>query len=160
MRRSVPGLVCLFFLLGSSLLPALSRADFDRVVDFSITLKTLAAVADGSAPFPSGKMVVLSGTVSDVNIVNKDQASFKVRIELMTGEWIGQEDVKAYSCYVEFSGSDFFKTFPARAPAAGAPGVVTANSRVILVATPVEVTTTPLGEKHVLLQGVFIRKTE
>jgi hypothetical protein len=138
----------------------LSRADFERVVDFSVTLKTLAAVADGSAPFPSGKMVVLSGTVSDVNIIEKDQGSFKVRIELMTGEWIGQEDVKAYACYVEFSGPEFFKIFPARAPANAPAGVVTANSRVILVGTPVEVTTTPMGEKQVLLQGAFIRKTE
>ena len=98
------------------MLPALSRGDFDRVVDFSVTLKTLAAAAEGRTPLPTGRMLLLSGTVSDVTILNKDQATFKVRIELITGEWIGLEDVKAYACYVEFSGPEFFKVFPIRAP--------------------------------------------
>ena len=34
MRRSVPVLACVLLLLGSGFLPALSRADLDRVVDF------------------------------------------------------------------------------------------------------------------------------
>ena len=107
---------------GAVMLPALSRGDFDRVVDFSVTLKTLAAVAEGKAPLPTGKMLLLSGTVSDVNILNKDERAFKVRIELITGEWIGLEDVKAYACYVEFSGPEFFKVFPARPPRTASPG--------------------------------------
>ena len=51
-----------------------------------------------------------------MNILNKEQATFKVRIELITGEWIGLDDVKSYACYIDFTGPEFFKVFPA-APA-------------------------------------------
>ena len=146
MRKSVALMACALLLIGSAVLPALSLADFDKVVDFSVTLKTLAAVAEGEADLPQGKMLVLSGTVSDVNIISKDQANFKVRIEVITGEWIGTEDVKSYACYVDFTGAQFFKVFPARAPQTSTSEVLTLNSRVLLVGRALSVTTTPLGE--------------
>jgi hypothetical protein len=159
MRRTVPALA-FFLLLGVTALPALSHGDFDRVVDFGVTLKSLAAAAEGTAPLPTGRMVVLSGTVSDVTIIDKEQPTFKVRIELITGEWIGLEDVKAYACYVEFSGPEFFKVFPARAPRNATPGVITGNSRVLVVGRVVNITTSPLGAKRVLLDGAYIRSIE
>jgi hypothetical protein len=160
MRRSIPTLACVLLLLGAALLPALSRVEFDRVVDFSVTLKTLAAVAEGKVPLPTGKMYLLSGTVSDVTILNKDEASFKVRIEVITGEWIGLEDVKAYACYVEFSGPEYFKVFPARAPRTATPEVITLNSRVVVVCSPLDIVSTPLGEKRVRAAGAYIRTIE
>ncbi|MGO9309131.1 MAG: hypothetical protein ACLQDL_08925 [Spirochaetia bacterium] len=160
MRRSVPVLACVLLLAGPAFLPALSRPDLDRVIDFSVTLKSLATAADSGSPIPTGKTVLLSGTVSDVNIINKDQAGFKVRIELITGEWIGTEDVKAYACYVEFTGPEYFTLFPARPPRAASRDLVTQNSRVLVVGRVVEVTTTPLGAKRVLLDGAYIRTTE
>jgi len=139
---------------------SLTSADFDRVVDFSITLKDLAAVADGQEGFPAGKIVILNGTVSDVNVINKDQGSFRVRIELITGEWIGTEDVKSYTCYVDFTGPQYSKIFPDRPPREPAPGTVVINSRVIVVGLPVQVVSTPLGEKRVLVQGMLVRVVE
>ncbi|MGA2611901.1 MAG: hypothetical protein ABSG38_00425 [Spirochaetia bacterium] len=138
----------------------LSRADFERVVDFSITLKDLAAAADGRETLPAGKLVVINGTVSDVNVINKDEASFRVRIELITGEWIGTEDVKSYSCYVDFTGSEYFRIFPARPPRTPEPGTISINSRVIIVGRPLEVTKTPMGDKRILVEGMFVRAVE
>jgi len=160
MRRSVPVLACILLLAGPAILPALSRADLDRVIDFSVTLKSLATAADGGAPIPTGRTVLLSGTVSDVNIVNKDPAGFKVRIELITGEWIGLEDVKSYSCYVEFTGAEYFKMFPARQPRTANRDLVALNSRVIVLGRIVNVAETPLGAKRVLVDGAYIRTTE
>ena len=160
MRRSVPFLACVLLLLGSGFLSALSRADLDRVADVSITLKTLSEVADGKAPLPDGRLILLTGTVSDVNIINKDQPSFKVRIELLGGEWFGEEDVKAYACYVEFSGAEYFKVFPAKPPRDATPGIVRQSTRVLIIGRAVSVTTTPLGAKRVLVEGVFIRTIE
>jgi hypothetical protein len=160
MRRSVPVFVCILLLVGPAFLPALSRPDLDRVIDFSVTLKSLATAADSGEPIPVGRTVLLSGTVSDVNIVNKDPAGFKVRIEMITGEWIGTEDVKAYSCYVDFAGAEYFKMFPARPPRTPNRDLVALNSRVIVVGRVVDVATTPLGAKRVLLEGAFIRTVE
>ncbi len=157
MRRILPALLASAFLAAAGQAFGLTRADFDRVVDFSVTLKELAAVADGAASLPTGRFVVLDGTVSDVNVIDKDEASFRVRIELITGEWIGTEDVRSYTCYVDFSGPDFARIFPARPPRTPQAGTVVINSRVIVVGRPVEVTKTPLGEKRVLVQGILVR---
>jgi hypothetical protein len=153
-------LACVLLLVCSSFLAALSRADLDRVLDLSVTLKTLSAAADGSAPLPSGRMFLLSGTVSDVSILDKDEATFRVRIELITGEWVGMEDVKSYACYVEFSGPEYFKVFPARPPRNAAHGTVVLDSRVMVMGSAQGVTTTPLGEKRVRVQGAYIRVLE
>lgn len=167
MRRSVPHvhgirlrLACILLVVGPAILPALSRADLERVIDFSVTLKSLAAAADSGAPVPAGRNVLLSGTVSDVTILDKDPAAFKVRIELITGEWIGLEDVKSYYCYVEFTGPDYVKVFPARAPRGANRDLVTLNSRVLVVGRVVNVGTTPLGARRVLVDGAYIRTIE
>jgi hypothetical protein len=160
MRRSIPAFAFVFLLFGSALLSAAPHSDFDKIVDFSVTLKSLSAAASGSVPLPTGRMVFLSGTVSDVTILDAKEATFKVRIEIITGEWIGTEDVKAYASYVEFTGPEFFAVFPARAPRTATPGVIAANSRVLVVAKPTGIITTPTGEKQVLLDGAYIRSTE
>jgi hypothetical protein len=159
MRRPVL-LLASVLLLNAALIPALSRADFDRVVDFGVTLKLLSAAADGTAALPGGRMVILSGTVSDVTIVDKEPSTFKARIELTTGEWIGLEDVKAYSCYVDFSGSEYVKVFPARPPRQAVAGVIVNNTRVLLVGRVIDIVSTPTGGRHVRLEGAYIRAIE
>jgi hypothetical protein len=160
MRRSVPVVACILLLVGPAFLPALSRADLDRVIDFSVTLKSLATAADSGASIPKGRTVLLSGTVSDVNIINKDQTGFKVRMELITGEWIGLDDVKSYACYVEFTGAEYFKLFPARPPRTASRDLVSLNSRVLVLGRIVDVALTPLGAKRVLVDGAYIRTIE
>ena len=158
MRRTA--VVLALVLLAPAAALAATRADFDRVVDFSVTLKSLAAAADGTQPLPTGKMIVLTGTVSSVTIVNKDPATFQVRIELITGEWFGLDDVKAYSCYVDFTGQEFFRIFPARAPAQPTPDMVLQNARVLVAGRATSIVTTPLGEKRVVVDGASIRVIE
>ncbi len=159
MRRFVPVVVSLL-LLASVSLPALSRADLDRVIDLSVTLKSLATAAEQGSALPQGHTVLLSGTVSDVAILNKDEAGFKVRIELISGEWIGLEDVKAYTCYVEFTGAEYARLFPARPPREANRQVVALNSRVLVLGRVVGITANPLGAKRVLLDGAYIRSIE
>jgi hypothetical protein len=160
MRRFITVVACILLLGGPALLPALSRADLDRVIDFSVTLKGLSTAADSGAPIPKGKTVLLTGTVSDVNIISKEQAGFKVRIELITGEWIGLDEVKSYYCYVEFAGAEYFKMFPARPPRTANRDLVALNSRVLVAGRIVEVAATPLGARRVLVDGAYIRTIE
>ena len=161
MRRSGILVAGVLLLVGPALVAgALSRAELDRVIDFSVTLKSLATAAQDGSPLPVGKTVLLSGTVSDVNVTNKDPADFRVRLELITGEWIGTDDVKAYTCYVDFAGSDYARLIPARPPREGSRSLVTLNSRVIVVGRVVGITSTALGGKQVLLDGAFVRPVE
>jgi hypothetical protein len=135
---------------------ATPRTDFDGL-DFSITLKELSAAARGALSLPPGRLFILDGTVTDVSILDKEQASFKVRLELMSGEWIGLTDVKSYSCFVTFSGPDWFRTFPARPPRNPPPGIVASNARVIVVARPLGVMERADGGPEFSLQGLAIR---
>jgi len=159
MRRTVPVFASLLLLSAASL-PALSHADLDRVIDLSATLKSLATAAEQGSALPQGRTVLLSGTVSDVAILSKDEAGFKVRIELITGEWIGLEDVKAYTCYVEFTGPEYARLFPARPPREANRQLVTLNSRVLILGRVVGITTGPQGVRRVLVDGAYIRSIE
>jgi hypothetical protein len=126
-------------------------------VDFSITLKDLAAAAAGEKPLPQGRLFLLDGTVTGITFLDKEEASFRVRTELMSGEWVGLEDVKSYTCVVTFSGPGWFRLFPARPPRNPPPGLVVPNSRVIIVARPLEIATEPGGRKVVSLEGLALR---
>ena len=156
MSKSLPLLACAFLLLAAPAARGATQGDFDRIVDIDTTLKSLADEAAGGA-VPTGRIVILDGTVSDVNIVDKNEGTFKVRIQIISGEWLGLEDVKSYTCYVDFSGSQYFRVFPARAPAAAKPGIVALNSRVLVVGRPISVVFSPQGERTVLVQGIHVR---
>ena len=161
MRRSAVVVAGVLLLVGPALVAgALSRAELDRIIDFSVTLKSLAVAAQSGGPLPQGKTVLLSGTVSDVNIVNKDPAEFRVRLELIAGEWIGLEDVKSYPCYVDFAGADYARLIPARPPREATHDLVTLNSRVIVIGRVVGVTSAALGGSEALVDGAFIRPVE
>jgi len=156
MARSLPLLACALLLLAASAAFGATQADFDRIVNFDTTLKSLANDAADGAALPS-RIVVLDGTVSDVNIVDKNEGTFKVRIQIISGEWIGLDEVKSYTCYVDFSGSEYSRVFPARPPAAAKPGIVTLNSRVLVVGRPVRVVESPQGDRSVLVEGLHVR---
>jgi hypothetical protein len=156
MSRNFRFLCVLALVIPACLSAAPSRADLDKIVDFSVTLKGLAAVAGGEAALPS-RIFVIDGTVSDITILDKDKATFRVRIELLSGEWVETEDVKSYSCFVEFRGPEFFEVFPARAPRTATPGVVLANQRVLVAGRAIGFTTSPKGERRVLVEGLHVR---
>jgi len=157
MPRSILLLACCLLLFVCVLSPAASRSDFEKVVDFSITLKTLAAVAEGKTPLSTGRLAMLEGTVSNVTILDKEQETFRVRVEIISGEWFGLDDVKSYTCLVEFAGPEYFKVFPAKAPRNPGPNVVVQNNRLVVIGRPFQVIKTPLGENRVLVEGLFLR---
>jgi hypothetical protein len=140
--------VLLLLLILAPSASAIGRADFDAVVDFSVTLKTIAAAAEGNARLPANKLFLLDGTVSDITVLDKEPGSYKVRIRLLSGEWIGLEDVKGYSCFVTVSGAEYAGMFTSK---------VQTNSRIIVLARAVGVTTTALGEKLMSLDGLALR---
>lgn len=145
--------------LAAAGLSALSRSDFDRTVDFAVEIKELDAYLTGQRTLPerNQRFLLLEGTVSDVVVLDKEEATFKVRVELISGEWVGTEDVKSYTCWIVFSGPEYAKLFPARAPKTPGPGVVTVNTRILAVALARDVGQNAFGEKRVILEGIHYR---
>ena len=137
---------------------AQERNGFDQVVDFSVTLKTLALNADNpQADFArQEKYLILNGTVTGVQLLNPEQATFQARVELVTGEWEGLEEVRSYRCFVLFEGPEFFRLLPKRKNPASAQQVGI-NDRVIVVARALEPLADGDGRADWLLRGYHLR---
>lgn len=157
MRQNARLAVVALLLLAARLVPAATRSDFDGVVDFSVSLKTVAAAAAGGPALPADKLFVLDGTVSELTVLESEAERFRARIELLAGEWLGTDDVKSYACYVEFAGPAFARSFPARAPQNPPADVVVLGSRLLVVARPARVTATLQGERRMLMEGLYFR---
>jgi hypothetical protein len=155
MRGRLPALVLL--LSFPLCLSAFDRKDFDRIADFSVTLKTLAGLSENQARALAGRLLLLDGTVAYVQFLDPEEASFAVELELVGGEWVGVEDVKIYRCRVRFSGPEFFPRFPRRAPRTPDPGQILLNDHLLVVARLAERTTAADGSPVWVLDGLHAR---
>jgi hypothetical protein len=154
-------MICLLFIL---LIPgnlfAYDQADFDRIVDFSLTLKELNRLPAAEIPafLAGGKLLLLNGTVAGVSFIDNSEENFQVAVELVSGEWLGLEDVRSYRCTVLFRGSRFFPLFPSRAPRNPEQDFVSANDRILVAASALDKISTDGGEVIWLLEGLHVRR--
>jgi hypothetical protein len=154
-------MICLLFIL---LLPAslfaYDQGDFDRIVDFSFTLKELNQLPPPQVPafLDAGKLLVLNGTVAAIRFIDNDEQSFQVEVELVSGEWLGLEDVRSYRCLVLFQGSRFFPVFPRRPPRNPSRELVSANDRILVTAKPLGKVSVGGDEALWLLEGLHVRR--
>ena len=139
-----------------------SADEFNRIVDFSITLKALGETLDSSrvSSVDREKLVILHGTVSSIAFLDTKKASYTVQLELVYGEWLGLEEVRSYRGRVTFRGPQYVNRIPRRVPADAGLDVIQGNSRVIVIARVVEPVVTALGERMWQLDGIEIRRTE
>jgi hypothetical protein len=142
-------------LLLASPLYAYDRQDFDRIADFSVTIKTLAGLPAPGAL--SGRLLLLDGTVASMQFLDPEEASFAVELELAGGEWIGTEEVKIYLCRVRFRGPEYFRTFPRRAPRNPGPAQIVPNDRILVLARLAGKTRAEDGIPLWVLEGLAVR---
>ena len=159
MRKFNVALLITILIILPGALHSLDRKDFDAIVDFSITIKTLNLHGETDPSFlDTDKLLLLNGTVSSISFVNPKQENFVVQVELVSGEWVGLEEVKSYNCTVIFQGSEFYRLFPRRRPKNPSPDMISANNRVLVVAKAQNRVTNEAGELHWLLEGFYIRR--
>jgi hypothetical protein len=137
--------------------PAQTRAAFDAIVDFSVTLKTLSAAAAGEAVLPANRLLLLEGSISEIVVLDDRPQAWKVRVELMAGEWIGVEAVLGYRCWVTFAGPAYADVFPAEVPDEPSPDYLPLHTRVLVLARAPAPAVTPLGEKVMAVEGLAVR---
>jgi len=146
-------LLFLAFLLCHQSLPAYSKSDFDKIVEFSTSLNNL----EQSAFLENGKLLLLNGTVSNLQFLDKKRDSFKVMVEMVAGEWIGLEEVRSYHCFVLFAGEEFFSVFPNRKPKNPSSEMIFLNDRILLLAKA-SPSTEEMREQGIwLLEGLHVR---
>ncbi len=151
----------LLLLISTPALFSVDKADFDNIIDFSVTIKTLnqMAVGEGSpaSSIDLNKLFLLNGTASSITIINSKENEFQVLVDLVSGEWLGLEDVKSYHSLILFEGPEFYRIFPKRKPKQPVPGLITPNDRIMVVARAIRLVTTETGKKSWLLKGFYVR---
>jgi hypothetical protein len=157
--RSLRRTACALLACGllAPLAPAQTRAAFDKIVDFSVTMKTVSAAAAGEATLSSNRLLLLDGAISEIVVLDDRPGHWTVRVELMAGEWVGVDEVLGYRCWITFSGPGYAEVFPAEVPDEPSPGYLALHSRVLVLARALAPTVTPLGEKVMSLEGLAIR---
>ena len=109
--------------------------DFDRISDFSITLKKLTEMAaEGDISLVKGKYLILDGALSSYTVINKDPDNYTVELLLVNGEWEGVSDVHIFRSVVIVKGKEYIKKFPARRSKRNAGELIPLNSGLIIVA--------------------------
>jgi hypothetical protein len=154
-RRTVCALLACGFVSVSAF--AQNRAAFDKIVDFSVTLKTVSAAAAGEAVLPANRLLLLEGSISEIVVLDDRPQSRKVRVELTDGEWIGVDEVRGYRCWVTFAGPGYAEIFPSEVPDEPSPDYLPLRSRVLVLARVLGPAVTPLGEKVMTVEGLAVR---
>jgi hypothetical protein len=103
------------------------------------------------------RFLLLDGTVTNILVLDSNEESYLVQVELVSGEWIGLDEVRSYSCWVLFSGPRFANVFPARVPRNPPPGVIASNDTILVVALPLQTVEIAEGETAWVLEGVHVR---
>jgi hypothetical protein len=157
MKRAIGAV--LVFMIWAPAAFAIDAGDFDAVAEFSVTIKTLSQLDEATAAAYGlmNRFLLLDGTVTNILILDANEESYLVQVELVSGEWIGLDDVRSYSCWVLFSGPRFASVFPARGPRNPPPGIIAANQTVLIVAIPLQIVEIAEGETAWVLEGIYAR---
>jgi hypothetical protein len=138
---------------------SIDAGDFDAVADFSVTIKTLSQLDEATAAAYGlmDRFLLLDGTVTNKLVLDSNEESYLVQVELVSGEWIGLDEVRSYSCWVLFSGPRFAGVFPARVPRDPPPEVIADNDKILIVALPLQTVEIAEGETAWVLEGIYAR---
>jgi hypothetical protein len=157
MKRAIGALLVLMIWVPAAF--SIDAGDFDAVADFSVTVKTLSGLDEATAAAYGllDRFLLLDGTVTNILVLDANEESYLVQVELVSGEWIGLDEVRSYSCWVLFSGPRFAGVFPARLPRNPAPGVIASNDTILIVAKPLQTVEIAEGEIAWVLEGIYAR---
>ena len=145
MKRTLVSLVVLALAAFTVSAQGSNAASFDAVVDFDASIKAFAAAANGGPAPKADRFALLVGTVGSVIKRSTEPVSYAV--ELVSGEWIGMDDVKTFHLYLEYSGDAFTAFFDRKA------GLAKPGARVLVVCKFSRVAPGPDGAPAVWLTG-------
>ena len=109
--------------------------DFDKVADFSMTLKKLNSLASqNKLDEVKDKYFILDGALSSYTVIDKDKDNYTVELLLVNGEWEGVSDVHIFRTVILVKGEEYAEKFPARRRRKGTGREIPLNSGLIVIA--------------------------
>ncbi|WP_028972691.1 hypothetical protein [Spirochaeta cellobiosiphila] len=106
---------------------AQSSSDILDRISFDYDIKSLH-----NTDFQEDKWLVLIAGVYSVNLIDRNEDSYTVLVELYDGEWSG-ETVELYKCYVQFKGKEFLLNFPPRRSRTPTINEISTNDEVLVL---------------------------
>jgi len=132
-----------------------SLEDVFSVITFEESVKSLNwKVQNQPSAIEDDKWIVLVGGVASVTVVDRNPESYTVVVELVDGEWVTEDNVELFTCYLEFRGEEFIPVFPARRPRNPAESYVDINQEILVGARFLGVN----GDNIPWLEGGFLKK--
>lgn len=149
----------LLIALLASPLSAATPEEFETVVDFSTTLKSLAISVRTTEleNLDTDRFLILEGTVASTTIIDPTPEQFLALLELVDGEWDGVRDIDLYRVYVIVEGPDFAARLPARMPRDPGPEIIMANSELMVVGRLAGIDEGEFGERIAVVSGSYLR---
>ena len=147
-----------FLFLTAPYIFAADTADFNGIVDFSVTLDRMEKILSGEQTFDPEKIVILDGAIGSITIADDTGESFLAYAELVKGEWDAAEDLHIYSCYIEFSGPDFSRIVSVKPSTES--GMIAPNGKVIIIGKIVSVLENEAGDQTALVEALFARTVQ
>ncbi len=143
-------------------LSADGEGDFDAIIDFDITLQDLDRLvnSEGYRNIQGDKLLILNGAISAIEVVSGEEEPFQAEIDLVSGKWIGMEDVEMYTCLVRVSGPEFEERIPVRRRREPRPDEITVNSLALVVGRLADVIEMNNGRRKAVVEGLHIRGLE
>ena len=124
----------LFFLFSSAFLLGQTKEEWNSLTNFDMTLEALSEMAEqpGALETAAGKVLVLRGVVGTRQVSINDGENYQAELEIISGKWIGLEEVRMYSVIVVLSGQEFVNHVPAGRTRNPHPDEVPLNSDVLV----------------------------
>jgi len=133
---------------------AITLGQFDGMVDFSATLKSLSTDASETHSVPlTGKLVILTGEIETVDIVGRDKNDFAADLRLIDGQWQALTSISLYRCLVTLRGAHFASLVSARPE----PGTIQPNTQLLVVGTVTGVQTDTDGVTVPVVDALEVR---
>jgi len=136
-----------------------SDEDLNNVIDFATTLRELNKIAENGDPdaLPS-RFVIIDGVVASRDVVNSNPADFVGELRLVSGEWLGVEQVVRYECILVLVGPEFASAIPVRRSRTVNPNEIALNTRILAIAQAIGLYQREDGSVVPVLQAVKIRQ--
>ena len=151
--------LALIILFSVEFLGAYEKPDFDRIVDFSVSLKELVTLVKNPSfnPEKFGKILVFDGSISAITLVDKNPSSFSAELVVVNGEWKGTEEVSLFQAFVYAEGPGFAKRLPERKPRTAEPGLISQNDHILVVGRVADVYIDEKGNRYPIVAAYYIR---
>ena len=138
-----------------------TEEEFNQIIDFDVTIRSLAIAASGEdmESLPD-RLVLIDGTVVSRLVIDANADTYVGQIELIGGEWIGVEEVVMYRCLLLLEGPKFANAIPARRSRTKHPDEIDLNSRILVVGSLLGLFDMEDGTTVAVLDAIHVRQMD